>query len=136
MDTLQTALKLVTQNCYMASIDAYCSVPIHKSQRKFLRFKWRGKLWQFNCMPNGLPLAPRKFTKLLKLIFVTLREVTCQLPFWMILSFYLSLDLHAHTMCLIRCGSSFPGIHCPPRKISVGTHSLYSVPWGHHRLLK
>ena len=76
MDNLQTALKLVTQNCYkiIDLKDAYCSVPKHKNQRKFLRFKLQGNLWQFNCMPNGLALAPRKFTKLLKSIFATLRE--------------------------------------------------------------
>lgn len=78
METLQAAaLKLVTQDCFMASIDlkdAYYSVPIFEGHKKFLRFEWDGKMWQFNCMPNGLALAPRKFTKLLKPVFATLRE--------------------------------------------------------------
>ena len=76
METLQTALKLVTPNCYMASVDlkdAYYSVPVREEHRKYLRFQWEDKLWQFNCMPNGLALAPRKFTKLLKPVFATLR---------------------------------------------------------------
>ena len=76
MDTLQTALKLVTKGCYMASIDlkdAYYSVPIFEDHKKFLRFLWLGQLWEYNCLPNGLALAPRKFTKLLKPVFATLR---------------------------------------------------------------
>ena len=77
MDTLQKALILMFPNCYMASVDlkdAYYSVPIWKAHRKFLRFEWEGQLWQFDCMPNGLALAPRNFTKLLKPVFATLRE--------------------------------------------------------------
>ena len=77
MDTLQVALKLVTPFCFMSSIDlkdAYYSVPIAKHHRKFLRFSWRRQLWQFDSMPNGLALAPRKFTKLLKPVLAKLRE--------------------------------------------------------------
>ena len=33
-----------------------------------------GQVWQFDAMPNGLALAPRKFTKLLKPVFATLRQ--------------------------------------------------------------
>ena len=77
MDTFQVALKLVTQFCFISSIDlkdAYYSVSITKHHRKFLRFSWRGQLWQFDSMPNGLALTPRKFTKLLKPVVAKLRE--------------------------------------------------------------
>ena len=53
---------------------SYYSVSIRDTRRNFLRFEWEGQLWQFDCMPNGLALAPRKFTKLLKPVFATLRE--------------------------------------------------------------
>ena len=69
MDTLTTIIRLVEKDCYMASIDlkdAYYSVPIAKAHRAYLRFIWRGTLYQFTCLPNGLSCAPRKFTKLLK----------------------------------------------------------------------
>lgn len=69
MDTLQTVIKLIEKDCFMASIDlkdAYYSVPIAREDRKFLRFIWQGSLFQFTCLPNGLSCAPRKFTKLLK----------------------------------------------------------------------
>ena len=69
MDTLNSILKLIEPNCYMASLDlkdAYYSVPIRESDRKYLRFVWQGVLYQLTCLPNGLSCCPRKFTKLLK----------------------------------------------------------------------
>ena len=69
MDTLNTITKLVDKDCFMAFVDlkdAYYSVPIAAPYRKYLRFSWRGKLYQFTCLPNGLSCGPRKFTKLLK----------------------------------------------------------------------
>lgn len=67
MDTLQSILKLVTPGCYMATIDlkdAYYSVPVAQEHRKYLRFVWRSKLYQYTCFPNGLSSAPRLFTTL------------------------------------------------------------------------
>ena len=78
MDTFEIALNLVKPNCYMASCDlrhAYYSVPICKEQRKLLRFIWKGKIYEFTCFPNGLALAPRKFTKLLKPVYAKLRQM-------------------------------------------------------------
>ena len=53
----------------MASLDlkdAYYSVSVNHSDRKYLRFVWQGVLYQFTCLPNGLSSCPRTFTKLLK----------------------------------------------------------------------
>ena len=77
MDTLNTVIiiKLIEKDCYMASInlkDAYYSVSITPLDRKYLRFMWRGALFQFTCLLNGLSCAPRKFTKLLKPALSTL----------------------------------------------------------------
>lgn len=77
MDTLQSAIRLMKQNCYMAPVDlrdAYYSVPIDKEYQKFLRFSWKGKLFQFTCLPNGLSCAPRLFTKILSLSMPPLRR--------------------------------------------------------------
>ena len=55
MDTLQSAIRLMTPNCYMASADlrdAYYSVPIHIDDQKYLRFCWKGRLFQFTCLPK------------------------------------------------------------------------------------
>ena len=77
MDSLSTITRLVTQNCYMASVDmkdAYYSIPIRSSDRKFLRFIWEGDLYEFTCLPNGLSCAPRIFTKILKPPLCTLHK--------------------------------------------------------------
>ena len=61
----------------MASVDlkdAYYSIPVCFEDRKYLRFLWRGALYQFTCLPNGLAEAPRKFTKILKVPFTLLRS--------------------------------------------------------------
>lgn len=77
MDNIWSAIRLMKPGCYMASVDlkdAYYSVSIRKDHQKFLKFKWKGILYQFVCFPNGLALCPRKFTKLLKPVFSLLRQ--------------------------------------------------------------
>ena len=79
METM--TLTLVTPNCYMAKIDikdAYYSVLILPEYQKYLKFYFRGKLYQFIWLPNGLYSGPRKFTKLLKrpLSYLRLQQVT------------------------------------------------------------
>lgn len=77
METVKTAMSLITPNCWFASIDlkdAYYSVSIADSDRKYLKFVWKHSVYQFTCLPNGLASAPRIFTKLLKPLFSTLRK--------------------------------------------------------------
>lgn len=77
METIRSTLCLVKQGCWMASIDlkdAYYSVPIYSTDRKFLKFMWKDQCFQYTCLPNGLSSAPRVFTKLLKPVFSTLRK--------------------------------------------------------------
>ena len=47
--------------------DAYFSVPLHLSSQKYIRFKWKGNLYQLLCLCFGLRLAPRLFVKLMKI---------------------------------------------------------------------
>ena len=77
MDNIWSAIRLMKPGCYMASIDlkdAYYSVPISTNHQKFLKFEWKGNLYQFVCFPNGLALWPRKFTKLLKPVFFNIEK--------------------------------------------------------------
>ena len=56
----------------MASIgltNGYYTVPVAPEHRKYLRFMWGGKLFQYTCLLNGLSSAPRYFTKLLKPVY-------------------------------------------------------------------
>lgn len=54
--------------------DAYLSVPVHHSCRKFLRFSFQGIIYEFKALPFGLALAPYVFTKILKPVLSYLRE--------------------------------------------------------------
>ena len=60
MDNIHTSLKLITKDCWLASLDlkdAYYSVPIHAESQKILKFSYKGKLFQFTAFPNGLSLV-------------------------------------------------------------------------------
>lgn len=62
----------------MATIDlkdAYFLVSVHKSFRKYLRFRFQGILYEFNCLPFGLNIAPRVFTKIMKPVLAHLRKL-------------------------------------------------------------
>ena len=57
MEDIRSVEKLIFPSYFMGSIDledAYFSVPIHKSSRKYLRFKFLNKLYEFTCLPFGL----------------------------------------------------------------------------------
>lgn len=76
MEGHKTVIKIITPNCFMATLDlkdAYFLVSINTHHRKFLRFKFNGTLYQYNCMPFGISCAPLIFTKLLKPVLTYLR---------------------------------------------------------------
>lgn len=77
MESLQLALDLVKRGTSMASIDlqdAYFSIPVAQEFRKYLKFRWDDKLFQFTCLPMGLTCAPKMFTKLLAPVFAEIRK--------------------------------------------------------------
>ena len=56
MDSIFSALELVTQECWMASFDlkdAYHSVKIHADYQKYLRFCYNNKIYEYTAHPNG-----------------------------------------------------------------------------------
>ena len=78
MDTVLSAVQIMKPGCFMASNDlkdAYYSVSIHSDFQKYLKFSWRGQLYEFVCFSNGLTPCPRQFTKLLKPVFSSLRKL-------------------------------------------------------------
>lgn len=77
METFSHALSLITHNCWLASIDwkdAYYTLKIHPSSKKFLRFSFNNELYEFTCLPMGLSSGPRIFSKVVKPLFADLRK--------------------------------------------------------------
>ena len=55
--------------------DAYLTVPIFIGHRKYLRFSWKGKHFQFKSLPFGLATAPRVFSKLLQPLAAQMKKM-------------------------------------------------------------
>ena len=53
--------------------DAYFHVAIHPDHRKYLRFGYRGKIYEFQVLPFGLSTAPRTFTRIVRVIAIHLK---------------------------------------------------------------
>ena len=78
MEGLHTVKQLVRPGDWLIKIDlkdAYFAIPIHHTQTQFLRFQFRGKTYEFRCLPFGLSSAPLVFTKTLKPVVALLREL-------------------------------------------------------------
>ena len=66
VENIRIALNCISPGDFMVSIDlkdAYFSVPIFQPHRKYLRFLWNFKRYEFTCLSFGYSLAPRVFTK-------------------------------------------------------------------------
>nr|CAH7751248.1 unnamed protein product [Callosobruchus chinensis] len=61
LEDIRMVKNLITKNCFLASVDlkdAYFLVPIFKNHRKYLRFIFHNKIFEFPCLPYGLATAP------------------------------------------------------------------------------
>lgn len=77
IEDLRTAVKLMSKNYFLATIDmkdAYFLINMNSTSRKYLRFIWGEKTYQFNVLPFGINTAPYIFTKLLKPVVKLLRS--------------------------------------------------------------
>ena len=67
MFTTNSVLSSVQRGDYAFKVDlqdAYFHVPIHPSSRKYLRFAFENRVYQFQVLPFGLNTAPQVFTRL------------------------------------------------------------------------
>lgn len=86
MDTVKDVAGLLRPGDFGASIDlkdAYFHIPVHPSLRKYLRFIWRGKLYEFLVLPFGLSTAPFIFTKVTRPVAAFLRAQGIRLIFYL-----------------------------------------------------
>jgi hypothetical protein len=65
METVEDVRHTLRPGDWATSIDlrdAYFHIPLHPSTRKYMRFWWKGRLFQFLVLPFGLSPAPKVFT--------------------------------------------------------------------------
>ena len=68
-------LNCISPGDFMASIDlkdAYFSVPIFQPHRKYLRFLWNFKRYEFTCLPLGTAFHPGFSLRFLSLLWLIL----------------------------------------------------------------
>ncbi len=63
--------------------DAYLTVSILPSHCRVLQFEWKGRVYEFTCLPFGLSSAPWGFTKILKPVVAFLRKNGMKLIFYL-----------------------------------------------------
>jgi len=86
MENLESVRLLVKEGDWLVKLDlrdAYFTVAVHETQHKFLRFSWRGRIYQYCCMAFGLAPAPRIFTKLMKVVVAFLRKLGIRLVIYL-----------------------------------------------------
>jgi hypothetical protein len=96
-ETFHIMCELVQQDDYFVHLDlsdAYFSIPINIESRKYLRFRWKGQLYQFTCLCFGLASAPRVYTKIMKPVFAWFRFMGIRTSFFIDDSIYLNQLYH------------------------------------------
>ena len=61
--------------CKIDLKDAYFAIPLSVKSRKYVRFQWKGLLYEYCCLCFELPPTPLVFTKLLKVPISLLRNL-------------------------------------------------------------
>ena len=77
MQTLASVLRCPIKDQWAASLDlkdAYLHIPIHRDDRKWLRFHINGQAYRFKCLPFGLSTAPRVFTRVVGVVGAYLKR--------------------------------------------------------------
>lgn len=77
MLTHTNLVRFVRQGDWFVSIDlkdAYFHIPIYPPHRKYLRFAFRGVVYEYTVLPFGLSLSPRVFVKCTEAALAPLRK--------------------------------------------------------------
>ncbi|KAJ8944860.1 hypothetical protein NQ317_008851 [Molorchus minor] len=76
LEDYRTVLKLLSKNAFLTSIDlkdAYFLINVSTEFRKYFRFQFNEKMYQFTSLPFGYSLSPYIFTKLMKPVLKAIR---------------------------------------------------------------
>ncbi len=71
---IRDILKADMWMCKLDLKDAYFSILVSESDRKYLQFKWKDEYYQYKCLPFGLSVSPYIFTKITKPLASYLRK--------------------------------------------------------------
>jgi len=78
MEGLHMLKDLLKEGDFMCKLDlkdAYFIIPIKQNCRKYLRFLWKERVFEFLCLCFGLGPAPLIFTKIMKVPLAILRQM-------------------------------------------------------------
>ncbi len=91
--TMRTIMSQVQEGDWFVTIDlkdVYFHIQVVQRHRRFLRFAFGGKAYQYKVLPCGLALAPRTFTKCMDAALAPLRLQGIRVLNWMTGSFWLT----------------------------------------------
>ena len=77
MLTAKSLVRSIRQDDWFTSIDlkdAYFHIPVYPPHRKFLRFGFKGKVYEYTVLPFGMSLSPRVFVKCTEAALAPLRR--------------------------------------------------------------
>ena len=77
MEQIFDAQKLITENCFMITIDisnTYFHLSFLTQYQKYLQFQWKGKTYKFTTLANGIKIGPIVFTKVSKVLLGHCRQ--------------------------------------------------------------